>query len=197
MGSPLHPNIRQPTPPPPSPREDYVAYERMCGYVTSLSSKLQSLPPSSPFRIDLIDLTDQLLTKLYNLGVIDGKGSLEKADRVSVSGFCRRRLPVVMVRLKMSQTLQAAITLIETGQVRMEPTDGCDGPGDAGNEMLVTRGMEDFVGWTEGGKIERSVKKYSGKLDDLKKKKKRGEGDPQQKMQLLRTRTPPHPVHNC
>jgi U3 small nucleolar ribonucleoprotein protein IMP3 len=89
----------------------------MCGYVTSLSSKLQSLPPSSPFRIDLIDLTDQLVTKLYNLGVIDGKGSLEKADRVSVSGFCRRRLPVVMVRLKMSQTLQAAITLIETGQV--------------------------------------------------------------------------------
>ena len=161
MGSPLHPNIRQPTPPPPSPREDYVAYERMCGYVTSLSSKLQSLPPSSPFRIDLIDLTDQLVTKLYNLGVIDGKGSLEKADRVSVSGFCRRRLPVVMVRLKMSQTLQAAITLIETGQVRMGPTVVTD------PAMLVTRGMEDFVGWTEGGKIERSVKKYNGKLDDF------------------------------
>ncbi|GMI34150.1 hypothetical protein TrRE_jg307, partial [Triparma retinervis] len=61
----------------------------------------------------------------------------------------------------MSQTLPAAVTLIETGQVRMGPTVVTD------PSMLVTRGMEDFVGWTEGGKIERSVKKYNGKLDDF------------------------------
>eukprot|EP00520_Triparma_pacifica_P016078 CAMPEP_0118658118 /NCGR_PEP_ID=MMETSP0785-20121206/14390_1 /TAXON_ID=91992 /ORGANISM="Bolidomonas pacifica, Strain CCMP 1866" /LENGTH=170 /DNA_ID=CAMNT_0006551099 /DNA_START=187 /DNA_END=696 /DNA_ORIENTATION=- len=131
-------------------REDYVGYERMCGMITSLSAKLKSLPSSSPFRIDL---TQQLLDKLYNIGVVDSKSNLEKADKISVSGFCRRRLPVVMVRLKMSQTLPSAITLIETGQVRLGPTVVTD------PSMLVTRNMEDFVGWTEEGKINRTVKK--------------------------------------
>ena len=66
-----------------------------------------------------------------------------------------------MVRLKMSQTLPSAITLIETGQVRLGPTVVTD------PSMLVTRNMEDFVGWTEEGKINRTVKKYNGKLDDF------------------------------
>jgi len=143
---------------PSPPSEDYVAYERICGIITSLSSKIKSLPPASPFRIDL---TQQLLNKLHNLGVIDSKSNLEKADGISVSAFCRRRLPVLMLRLKMSQTLPSAISLIETGQVRLGPNVVTD------PSFLVTRGMEDFVGWTEGGKIERSVKKYNGKLDDF------------------------------
>jgi len=38
-----------------------------------------------------------LLSKLYDLGVIDKKSSLAKAERLAAAAFARRRLPVTMV----------------------------------------------------------------------------------------------------
>ncbi len=139
-------------------RLDYTAYERICGHVTSLVSKLRTLDKEDEFRIAM---TDQLLRKLSDLGVIDRATSLEKAEKISVSAFCRRRLPVVMVRLKMSQTVKDAITLIETGQVRCGPNVVTD------PAFLVGRQLEDFVTWVDSSKIKRTVAKYNDKLDDF------------------------------
>ena len=41
------------------------------------------------------------------------------ANKVSASSFCRRRLPVVMVRARMAETIKAAVTFIEQGHVRV------------------------------------------------------------------------------
>lgn len=41
------------------------------------------------------------------------------ASKVSASYFCRRRLPVVMVRAHMAETIKAAVTFIEQGHVRV------------------------------------------------------------------------------
>ena len=54
--------------------------------------------------------------RLYAMGVITTKKSLVQLEKLSTSAFCRRRLSVVMVRLKMAETLKEACTLIE--QVR-------------------------------------------------------------------------------
>ena len=54
--------------------------------------------------------------RLYAMGVIATKKSLVQLERLSTASFCRRRLSVVMVRLKMSETLREACTFIE--QVR-------------------------------------------------------------------------------
>eukprot|EP00814_Leptocylindrus_danicus_P022581 CAMPEP_0116023248 /NCGR_PEP_ID=MMETSP0321-20121206/11477_1 /TAXON_ID=163516 /ORGANISM="Leptocylindrus danicus var. danicus, Strain B650" /LENGTH=98 /DNA_ID=CAMNT_0003494489 /DNA_START=236 /DNA_END=532 /DNA_ORIENTATION=+ len=95
------------------------------------------------------------------MGVINEKSSLLKAENITVSAICRRRLPVLMVRLRMAETIKIAITLIETGQVRVGPNVVTD------PAFLVTRSMEDFVTWVDTGKIRRAVQKYNDKLDDF------------------------------
>jgi U3 small nucleolar ribonucleoprotein protein IMP3 len=55
----------------------------------------------------------------YQMGLIPTRQSLELCDSVTASSFCRRRLPVVMVRSKMAQSIKDASKLIEQGHVRV------------------------------------------------------------------------------
>jgi U3 small nucleolar ribonucleoprotein protein IMP3 len=66
-----------------------------------------------------------------------------------------------MVRLKMSETIPAAVTFIEQGQVRVGPNVITD------PAFLVSRSLEDFVTWVDQSKIRRTVHKYNDKLDDF------------------------------
>jgi U3 small nucleolar ribonucleoprotein protein IMP3 len=116
------------------------------------------LKADDPFRIAM---TEQLLEKLYRMGIITTTTSLQKAEEISASAICRRRLPVVMVRMKMAETLQVAVTFIEQGQVRVGPNVVTD------PAFLVTRNMEDFVTWVDSSKVRRAVHKYNEKLDDF------------------------------
>ncbi|KAL9188955.1 hypothetical protein ACHAXT_011445 [Thalassiosira profunda] len=139
-------------------REDYVAYSRICGQVTKLANKLKTLPADDAFRIAM---TDQLLDKLHNLGILSTTKSLKKAEEITASAICRRRLPIVMVRMKMAQTPRMAVTFVEQGQVRVGPHVVTD------PAFLVTRGMEDFVTWVDSSKVKRTVERYNDKLDDF------------------------------
>ena len=51
------------------------------------------------------------------MGIVPTKATLELADKVTASSFCRRRLPVIMVKLKMAPTLKVATTFIEQGRM--------------------------------------------------------------------------------
>lgn len=105
---------------------------------------------------------DLLLEKLHDMGVISSTSKLSAVEHdVTVSAFARRRLPVVMTRLKMAETVQAATKMIEQGHVRVG-TDTVTDPA-----YLVTRNMEDFVTWAVGSKIKRNIMKYRDKLDDF------------------------------
>jgi len=139
-------------------REDYVAYVKICGMVTKLSAKLKTLKADDPFRIAM---TEQLIDKLYDIGIISTKKSLQKAEEITASAICRRRIPVVMVRMKMAETVRAAVTLVEQGQVRVGPNVVTD------PAFLVARSMEDFVTWVDSSKIRRTVVQYNDKLDDF------------------------------
>lgn len=57
----------------------------------------------------------------YKMGLIATKSNLENSMKVTASSFCRRRLPVVMVRLHMAQTVKNAVEYIEQGHVRVGP----------------------------------------------------------------------------
>jgi U3 small nucleolar ribonucleoprotein protein IMP3 len=94
------------------------------------------------------------------MGLIPSNKNLAEAEKVTVSSFCRRRLPVLMVRLKMSETLREAVTFIEQGHVRVGPEVVSD------PAFLVTRAFEDFVTWVDGSKIKATIQKYHDKLDD-------------------------------
>jgi len=127
------------------------------GHVTSLVAKLKALPADNAFRMRA---TEQLVNKLYAMGLIP-TASLAGAEKLSASAFCRRRLPVVMVRLKFAETLREAVEFIEHGHVRVGPEVVTD------PAYLCSRTFEDFVTWVDSSKIKRTIAKYNDKLDDF------------------------------
>mmetsp|Transcript_16219 Transcript_16219/g.23857 ORF Transcript_16219/g.23857 Transcript_16219/m.23857 type:complete len:182 (-) Transcript_16219:160-705(-) len=139
-------------------RNDFVAYQKICGQVTKLSAKLKTLPPEDSFRITM---TEQLLQKLYDIGIISTKKSLQKADEITASAICRRRLPVIMVRLKMAQSVRTAVEWIEQGQVRVGPNVVTD------PAFLVTLTLQDYVTWVDASRVKRAIKQYNNQVDDL------------------------------
>ncbi|KAF1916279.1 hypothetical protein BDU57DRAFT_448344 [Ampelomyces quisqualis] len=144
-------------------RDDYRRYNQLCGSMRQLAHRLANLDPSDPFRRQHEEL---MLEKLFDMGILGtgggGRGKLSDVEhKVTVSAFARRRLPVIMTRLRMSDHIQAAIKLIEQGHVRVG-THVITDPA-----YLVTRNMEDFVTWVDSSKIKRNIMKYRDKLDDF------------------------------
>ena len=119
---------------------------------------LRQIDPRDP---DRVEMTEKLLDKLYSMGAIPSTKSLTLCDKLSTSSFLRRRLSVVMVRLKMSETLREAVTFIEQGHVRVGPNVARE------PSFHVTRNMEDFVTWVDTSKIRRKVMAYNDKVDDF------------------------------
>ena len=85
--------------------EEYKSYSKIVGNVTKFVAKLKELSNTDELRDELSRL---LLEKLYNMGVINETKSLLGLETLSVTSFCKRRLPVVMVRLKMAETMKEA-----------------------------------------------------------------------------------------
>lgn len=111
---------------------------------------------SDPVRAELTEL---LLEKLYSLGLISDKRLLS-CDKIAASTLCRRRLPVVLVRLKFAETMKEAVTLVEQGHVRLGPNPVTD------PSYLVSRAMEDHVTWVDSSRVKKTIMKYNDKLDD-------------------------------
>ncbi|CAI4039523.1 hypothetical protein SMKI_08G1910 [Saccharomyces mikatae IFO 1815] len=140
-------------------REDYHKYNRICGDIRRLANKLSLLPPTDPFRRKHEQL---LLDKLYAMGVMTTKSKISDLEnKVTVSAICRRRLPVIMHRLKMAETIQDAVKFIEQGHVRVGPNLIND------PAYLVTRNMEDYVTWVDNSKIKKTLLRYRNKIDDF------------------------------
>ena len=68
---------------------------------------------------------------------------------------------MVLVKLKMAQSVRQAVELVEQGHVRVGPTIVND------PSFLVTRSFEDLVTWTYGSKIRRTIDTYNDRLDDF------------------------------
>lgn len=95
-------------------RDDYTRYNKICGMVTSLVCKLKLLGPEDPFRMQI---TEQLLDKLYNMGLVNSKQTLQICEKIPVSAFCRRRLPIILQELKFAETNKEAVAFIEQGRI--------------------------------------------------------------------------------
>nr|CAG4641083.1 EOG090X0APJ [Eulimnadia texana] len=139
-------------------REDYTSYNKLSREIRELARKIKELDPKDPYRTES---SAQLLEKLYLMGLIPTKWSLDLADRVTASCFCRRRLPVLMVRSKMTDSIRMATQLVEQGHVRVGPEVIKD------PAFLVTRNMEDFVTWVDASAIKRHVLEYNEMRDDF------------------------------
>lgn len=142
-------------------RVEYIAYNKLIGQLTQLATKLQLLSESDTFRIAM---TEQLIQKCYNMGLLRSTNNMSLHDittQITVSQFCRRRLSSILVKLKMAPTCAMAVTLIEQSQIRVGPNI-ITSPA-----FLVPRTLEDYVTWVDASKIRRTVQKYNNKLDDF------------------------------
>jgi U3 small nucleolar ribonucleoprotein protein IMP3 len=74
--------------------------------------------------------------------------------------FCRRRLPVVLHRLKMAETVKEAVMYIEQGHIKVGVETVTD------PAFHVNRNMEDHITWVKGSKIREQIKDYEGERDD-------------------------------
>ncbi|KAL8945594.1 MAG: hypothetical protein Q9222_007884 [Ikaeria aurantiellina] len=138
---------------------DYTTYNRLCGSLKQLAHRLSNLEPNDPVRLKHEKL---MLEKLYDMGLLSEGVKLSEVERkLGASKMCRRRLPVVMTRLGMGETVQGAVKFIEQGHVRVGPERITD------PAFLVTRNMEDFVTWVDSSKVKRNILKYRDKLDDF------------------------------
>ncbi|XP_053963704.1 U3 small nucleolar ribonucleoprotein protein IMP3 [Anastrepha obliqua] len=137
---------------------DYTKYNKLSREVRTLGEKIKSLEDTDPFKSEAASM---LLEKLYSMGLMRNKIDLEMATRLTASSFCRRRLPVVMVKCRLSQNLKNATDLIEQGHVRVGP-DMITDPA-----FLVTRNLEDFVTWVDSSKIKQHVLRYNDQRDDF------------------------------
>ncbi|KAK2196205.1 bifunctional Ribosomal protein S4-S9 [Babesia duncani] len=137
---------------------DYHKYNKLVGRITRLANELRKLPADDSFRIKM---TDELLEKLYKMGLISVRGNLDLCEKLSASVFCRRRLAVVLVTRRFCEHLTQAITYIEQGHVKVG-VDIVNNPA-----YHVTREMEDHITWSQGSRIKQQVAAFSGAVDDF------------------------------
>lgn len=133
-------------------RNDYEKYNRISGQVTKVVAKLKTMSDNNTYRIMK---TEQLLNKLYDMGVISSKKSLIVVEKLAVAAFCRRRLAVVIKQLKMAETMADAVSMIEQGHILV----GIDTVTDP--SFHVDRSMEDHITWVKDSKIRAKVMKYN------------------------------------
>lgn len=95
----------------------FCRYNKLARTIRELARKITEIDPKHPFRTET---SAQLLEKMwvqlkmfwhlfmytycrYLMGLIPTRWDLSLADKITASSFCRRRLPVVMVRSKLLQ----------------------------------------------------------------------------------------------
>ncbi|XP_062429216.1 U3 small nucleolar ribonucleoprotein protein IMP3 [Rhea pennata] len=140
-------------------REDYARYRALSRAVRALARRLRDLGPASgAFRSRC---AAALLEKLHAMGLLSSRRSLALCERLSAAAFCRRRLPCLLLKLRMAQNLRDAVAFVEQGHVRVGPEVVTD------PALLVTRAMEDFITWTDASRIRRKVLDYNEERDDF------------------------------
>jgi U3 small nucleolar ribonucleoprotein protein IMP3 len=139
-------------------REDYRRYMKLVGLIRALMTQLRHLPATSKIRVEI---TDQLLRKLHDMSLIQERLGLAEVDKVGVEAFCKRRLPAVLVRMRMAGNCKLASDMIEHGHVRVGVNQVRD------PAFLVPRGLDDTVTWMDQSKIRQHVKAFHNEKDDF------------------------------
>lgn len=139
-------------------REDYRRYMRLVGLIRQLMTHLRYLPAESKVRMQI---TQQLIDKSYEMGLIKEKMGLAEIDKIGVEAFCKRRLPTLVRDLKMAPNCRLACDTIHHGHVRVGTSQVRD------PAFLVPRSMEDYITWMPGSKIKRHVDTFNAQKDDF------------------------------
>ncbi|KAI3381240.1 hypothetical protein SNEBB_002072 [Seison nebaliae] len=138
-------------------RQDLIAYRQLSRRIRELAHKIRDLDENDPFRTQC---TKVLIQKLYDIGLISTKQSLELASKVNALSFCLRRLPTVMKKVNLVDSIQTADNFVRQSHVRV----GVDVVTDPA--FIVTRSQEDFITWATHSSVRKHIKDYQNERDD-------------------------------
>merc|ERR1712113_260291 len=96
--------------------DDYKKYNRLCGMITGLVAAIKKIDLKDPYRNKI---TTKILIKLEEMGIIPAKISLTQIEKLSATSFCRRRLAVMLVRLKMARTVLEATIFVKKRHIQI------------------------------------------------------------------------------
>ncbi|EET01203.1 putative SSU ribosomal protein S4P/U3 small nucleolar ribonucleoprotein IMP3 [Giardia duodenalis assemblage B] len=138
-------------------RRELITYRQTMRKIRHMVELLTQLPQDNNVRIEL---TRRLSRTLYDMGVVDNpQAGLDDISGLNSSALLLRRLPCIMMKLKMVQKIQDGVRFVKQGHVRV-------GPNVVVNPALhVTRGHEDFVTWTNNSSIKRKILRYADNID--------------------------------
>ncbi|KAI5147982.1 U3 small nucleolar ribonucleoprotein IMP3 [Enteropsectra breve] len=139
-------------------RDEYKRYNKIVGMIRKLAENLARLADNSPTKQQI---GKQLISLLYDIGIIEHRKLLE-CTQVSVSDFCMRRLPMVMVQKKMLAKYCDADKFVQHGHVRLGAKTLND------TSTLISKAMEEFVTWTDSSKIRKKIDEFNDEYDDYK-----------------------------
>ena len=88
-------------------------YNKLCGKIRKLISKLRHLPPDDELRVSISNV---LLRKLKGMGVVKAARSLADVEEIPASRFIERRLNVLILKNKMVSNKEHANSYIESGR---------------------------------------------------------------------------------
>lgn len=135
-------------------RNEYQSYFKLCLEIKQMAQQIIDLKDDQTKVI----LTDILIEKLYNMGLIKTK-RLKKCLTVDVKAFCRRRLPIYIVQSGMfNGPVSVAVKYIQHGHVRIGPQVVRD------PATFVTIDQEDYITWDN--KFKKKIDEYRGERDD-------------------------------
>lgn len=135
-------------------RNEYQAYYNLCLEIKRIAQAIIDLKDEA----SKVKLTDALIEKMYNMGLIKTK-RIKKCLEVDVKSFCRRRLPVFIVQSGMfNGPLSTAVKYIEHGHVKIGPQTIRD------PAAFVNVEQEDYITWDD--KFKRKIDEYRGEQDD-------------------------------
>eukprot|EP00764_Aduncisulcus_paluster_P014358 gnl/Carplike_NY0171/8359_a11592_168.p1 GENE.gnl/Carplike_NY0171/8359_a11592_168~~gnl/Carplike_NY0171/8359_a11592_168.p1 ORF type:complete len:186 (-),score=28.22 gnl/Carplike_NY0171/8359_a11592_168:13-540(-) len=133
-------------------RVEYLQYVKHARSIYNVVSVLRKLPKDDPIRIEI---TNQITTKLFNMGLLsDKKASLSALLSISASQFASRRLSTIVVRKKMADSMKKAVDIIEHGHIRIGPSVVTD------PATHVSRDMDDMVTWIAGSRFKRTIDEF-------------------------------------
>lgn len=145
-------------------RDQLIVYRRIIGMIKQIAYSLACLANEdakgeiqSSSKLD--SCRNTLLNKLYSAGLIPEK-KLKHAVNLKLADFCERRITTLLKRQNFTNSIVEAVKLVKQGHIKIGNKNiiNCD--------VLVSRGMENFIGWVDGSKHKKCIDEFNDCLDE-------------------------------
>eukprot|EP01080_Neovahlkampfia_damariscottae_P003032 gene3032-5042_t len=140
-------------------QEEFFKYQKIATEVNEAIKSIKGLPDTEEYKEFKKSELSKISLKLYQMGILrEPNHPLDK--KLLPEQFCNRRISYLMFKQHYAESVTLAANYISHGHIRIGPEIITD------PAYLVTRNLEDFITWSEGSNIKKSILKFNDEYDD-------------------------------